>query len=241
MRGAHKLRTILWFGIVLFCAWAFITGIRISIASLYSIQASHFIDDWAAQKEEPQPQAWLIAHGAIERAINWYPLENPNLLITRGRIYDWQLYKKPIGDPIATASRLLALADYRHASQLQPTWPYTWLDIALVKFRLGIVDQEALDALQNAFNTGPWRPDVLLKITETGVFAWNMLPTRGKKLVMASIDRGLASSANTAGLVATSLAQLEHQSAICNRPVNKYANIKKWCGRTEIQKPVLSR
>jgi hypothetical protein len=216
-------------------------GARISISSLYSRQAEHFLSDWMLRKEEPQPQAWSIAYGAIERAINWHPVENPNLLINRGRIQDWRDYKKPIGDPVAAESRLLALADYRHAAELQPSWPYTWIDIALVKTRLGIVDQEALDALQNAFNAGQWRPDVLLKITETGVFAWEMLPARGKKLVIESIDRGLASSANTAVLVATSLEQFEHEKTICNRSVNEYASIKKWCSRTEIQKPVLSQ
>tara|TARA_R110000772_G_scaffold107988_8_gene210760 strand:+ start:27656 stop:28282 length:627 start_codon:yes stop_codon:yes gene_type:complete len=204
-------------------------GARISISALYSLQTEHFLNDWMFHKEEPQPQAWAIAYGAIERAISWYPVENPNLLIHRGRIQDWRDYKKPIGDPVAAESRLLALADYRHAAELQPSWPYTWIDLALVKARLGIVDQEALDALQNAFNAGQWRADVLLKITETGVFAWEMLPTRGKKLVIASIDRGLASSAITAGLVAKSLELFEQRSTICNRSINNYAYLKKWC------------
>ncbi|WP_373094993.1 hypothetical protein [Zhongshania sp.] len=206
-------------------------GARISISSLYSRQAEHFLSDWMFRKEEPQPQAWSIAYRAIERAINWYPVVNPNLLINRGRIHDWRDYKKQIGDPVAAESRLLALADYRRAAKLQPSWPYTWIDIALVKTRLGIIDQEALDALQNAFNAGQWRPDVLLKITETGVFAWEMLPTRGKKIVIASIDRGLASNSNTAGLVAKSLEQLEQRSSICNRSINEYAYLKKWCNR----------
>jgi len=216
-------------------------GARMSVSSLYSRQAEHFLSDWMFRKEEPQPQAWSIAYRAIDRAINWYPVENPNLLINRGRVHDWRYYKKPIGEPIAAESRLLALADYRRAAELQPSWPYTWIDIALLKTRLGIVDQEALDALQNAFNTGQWRPEVLLKITETGVFAWNMLPARGKTLVMVSIDRGLASSTKTAGLVANSLEQLERENAICNRLVNEYAYIKKWCSRPEAQKPALLR
>ena len=241
MLGTRKRRSLLWLSLAFFCVLSFIAGILISGSSLYSLQANRFISDWSLRQNEPQPRAWLIAHGAIERAINWYPVDNPNLFITRGRIHDWRYYKKPIGDPIAAESRLLALADYRHAAALQPSWPYTWIDIALVKTRLGIVDQEALDALQNAFNTGQWRPDVLLNITETGALAWNMLPARGKRLVMVSIDRGLASSTKTAGLVANSLEQLERENAICNRLVSEYANIKKWCSRTEAQKPALLR
>ncbi|MFQ3200695.1 MAG: hypothetical protein ACI9SK_001422 [Zhongshania sp.] len=239
MIETRKLRLVLWTGIGLFCVLFFIMGVRMSISSLYSRQAEYFLSDWTVHKEVPQQQAWSISQRAIERAISWYPVEDPSLLIARGRIHDWRYYKRPIGDPIAAESRLLALADYRNAAQLQPTWPYTWIDIALIKARLGIVDQEAVDALQNAFNSGQWRPDVLLKIAETGVFAWNMLPARGKKLVMVSIDRGLASSAITAGLVANSLEQLANHGAICNRPVNEYTYINKWCRDTGAQKPAL--
>jgi hypothetical protein len=241
MIETRKLRLVHWTAVGLLCVLSFIMGARISISSLYSRQAEYFLSDWTVRKEVPQQQAWSISQRAIERAISWYPVKDPNLLIARGRINDWRYYKRPIGDPIAAESRLLALADYRHAAQLQPSWPYTWIDIVLVKTRLGIVDQEALDALQNAFNAGQWRPDVLLKMTETGVFAWNMLPARGKRLVMISIDRGLASGTKTAGLVANSLAQLERENAICNRRVDEYTYIKKWCSRTEAQKPALLR
>jgi len=228
MPRSVKLGPALWGCLALFCLAMLLLGLRISISALYSSQASRFLDDWSSRKEEPQQQAWNIARNAIDRAIYWHPVANPNLFITRGRIYDWRYYRKSIGDPIATESRLLALADYRRATQLQPTWPYTWVDIALVKVRLGVVDQETLDSLENALSTGPWRPDVLLKIVETGLLAWDMLPLRGKNIVTKSIDRGLVSTADTSTQILSSLNQFGQQRSICNRN-NTYVNIENWC------------
>lgn len=228
MPRSTKLNSALWVCLTLFCLAMLLLGLRISISSLYSLQASRFLDDWSSRKEEPQQQAWNIARSAIDRAIYWHPIANPNLLIKRGRIYDWRYYRKSIGDPIATESRLQALADYRRAAQLQPGWPYTWVDIALVKVRLGVVDQETLDSLENALSTGPWRPDVLLKMVETGLLAWDMLPLRGKTIVIKSIDRGLASTLDTSTQVSRSLNQFGRQRTICNRN-NTFVNLADWC------------
>lgn len=224
-----KKNPLAWLAVTSLCALLFIAGISLSISALYSLQASRFLSDWSTRAQEPQQQAWEIAYGAIEQAITWYPVENPNLYISRARIQDWRHFTSPIADPVANESRRLALKDFRHASQLQPTWPHTWVDIALIKIRLGVVDQETIDALQNALNTGPWRPDVLKGIANAGVLAWDMLPVRGKEIVIRSIDRGLASNPNTAKAIWSTISDFGQIRAICAYAHNDGTALKAKC------------
>lgn len=58
-------------------------------------------------------------------------------------------------DDMAAPFRQKALEHYRHSVTLRPVWPYSWVKLALVKYRLGQIDDEFYEALHNAENLGP--------------------------------------------------------------------------------------
>jgi hypothetical protein len=85
----------------------------------------------------------------------------------------------------------LALGNYRKAAELRPAWPYSWSQISLVKYRMGEIDQELQQAIENATNTGPWDPDVQQIIAEVGLSAWQELDYSMREIIVRNIDRGI--------------------------------------------------
>ena len=92
-------------------------------------------------------------------------------------------------------SRREAYTHYKKAISLRPTWPYAWVNLALVKYRLGETDDEFYYALHKADELGPWEPGVQRVIVDIGLHYWNSLSSDERKFVLNIIEKSLKHTA----------------------------------------------
>jgi len=62
-----------------------------------------------------------------------------------------------------------ASVHYKKSISLRPTWPFVWVNLALVKYRPGETDDEFYHALHKADELGPWEPGVQRMIVDVGL------------------------------------------------------------------------
>ena len=91
----------------------------------------------------------------------------------------------------AMPSRREAYAHYKKSISLRPTWPYAWVNLALVKYRLGETDDEFYHALHKADELGPWEPGVQRVIVDVGLHYWKSLSRNERKFVLNIIEKSL--------------------------------------------------
>lgn len=76
----------------------------------------------------------------------------------------------------AGAQYAKALAQYSKAVVLRPTSPYSWANLAWIKYQLGQADPLFYRALENAVRLGPWEPEVQFTVTDLGFAMWDEMP-----------------------------------------------------------------
>jgi len=132
---------------------------------------------------------WTIAYDSVSKAVSQDPL-NPELLTLMANVQEWKIYLDE-DDEENNHYLSLALKNYRKAAELRPAWPYTWSQISLVKYRMGKIDQELKQAIENATKTGPWEPGVQQIIAEVGLSVWEELDFAMRGIIVRNIDRGI--------------------------------------------------
>jgi hypothetical protein len=166
-------------------------GAGITLSALFDSQTNRFLRAWNADKSNFSPRAWRVALGSAGNAVAIFPGQSAGLYAKLGLVLEWGEHELPIGSPEARDLRLRALAAYRVAADLVPTWPYYWLDLVSVKVRLGDYDDEMLHALTRAFEGGPWRSGVLGRLTLLGMASWWQMPNSGRELTLEAARRVL--------------------------------------------------
>jgi len=132
---------------------------------------------------------WTIAYDSVSKAVSQDPL-NPELLTLMANVQEWKIYLDE-EDEENNHYLGLALKNYRKAAELRPAWPYAWSQISLVKYRMGKIDQELKQAMENATKTGPWEPGVQQIIAEVGLSVWEELDFAMRGIIVRNIDRGI--------------------------------------------------
>lgn len=222
-------RSFFIFGLGLACFILAGLGASVTFSAMFSHQANRFLDDWKSSGKQPDERAWSIAHQAAENAIFWYPGKDAALYNSLGRIWEWKQFTAPIGDKSASESRLQALAAYRVATELRPTWPYTWIDLAQIKARLGHIDDEFASALDQALKAGPWRANALLRITEVGMLSWDSLSQDGRATVFSAMENGFQIDQRTANQLWLTAKKFNKQHKVCTALKNRTAWLAKPC------------
>ncbi len=144
---------------------------------------------WESDIDTLNNTEWTIAYDSVSKAISQDPL-NPELLILMANVQEWKIYLDK-DDNENNHYLSLALKNYRKAAELRPAWPYTWSQISLVKYRMGEIDQELQQAIENATKTGPWEPGVQQIIAEVGLRVWEELDFAMREIIVRNIDRGI--------------------------------------------------
>ncbi len=166
-------------------------GSSLIVSAIFSCQADRYLNSWQFAGRPPEATTWAAANRAIERAIDWHPGQDAALYTSLARVLDWKHFSLPVGDPRARESRRASLAAYRRATALRPNWPYTWSELALIKTRLGESDGEMIKAMQNALQNGPWRPSVLHRVIELGLYSWYRLSYKGRALTLYAVGQAI--------------------------------------------------
>lgn len=144
---------------------------------------------WESDVNTLNKTEWTIAYNSVSKAISQDPL-NPELLSLMANVQEWKIYLDK-NDDENNHYLSLALKNYRKAAELRPAWPYTWSQISLVKYRMGEIDQELQQAIENATKTGPWEPGVQQIIAEVGLGVWEELDFAMREIIVRNIDRGI--------------------------------------------------
>ena len=144
---------------------------------------------WESDVNTLNQTEWTIAYEDVSRAVSQDPL-NSELLTFLANVQEWKVYLDA-NDEENNHYLGLALKNYRKAAELRPAWPYTWTHISLVKYRMGEIDQELQQAIDNATKTGPWEPGVQKVIAEVGLGVWEELDVDMRETIVRNIHRGI--------------------------------------------------
>ena len=146
---------------------------RRGLADWTSMRWRYEVTVWSAKRTVPSHEQWQRAVDMFGAALKLNP-ENPSLYDFLGTAYDlgsvvffpggqWSVYSE------------YALLNFRHAASLRPISPYSWANVATVKYQLGQVDDELFRALALAMRFGPWEPGVQIIVSDLGFAAWDRL------------------------------------------------------------------
>ena len=159
-------------GIAVLACVAYEAGRR-GLADWVSMRARFQVASWAEKPTIPSREQWQRAVDALNGALRLTP-EDPSLYDYLGVAYhvagaafdprgQWNVYTE------------FALLHFQRAAALRPTSPYSWASIAMMKYRLGRVDKELLQALALAMRLGPWEPQVQVMASDLGLALWDRL------------------------------------------------------------------
>lgn len=143
-------------------------------ADLMAFGARHAVD----QVGFASAQASQHAHDRLELAIA-LDRENPTHYEYLARWHEMH------------ASHRDALRALRRAASLRPAWPYVWADIARVKLRLGEIDAEFNDAVENAARMGPWEREVQLGIAAVTMEAAERMSPQARRSALGLMGNAL--------------------------------------------------
>lgn len=128
---------------------------------------------WANGRPVASLEHWERTMDGLREAIRLAP-RDPALWESLGFAYDigsrkfvpaggWSLYND------------FALIHFRQAAALRPTSPYSWTGVAVMKYRLGQLDEEFRQAFSSAMRLGPWEPGLQLITSDIGLALWEKL------------------------------------------------------------------
>ncbi len=132
---------------------------------------------------------WTSAYDRISKAVKHDP-SNPELLTLMANVQEWKIYLDK-DDEENNHYLSMALGNYRKAANFRPAWPYSWSQISLAKYRMGEIDEELQQAIENATEKGPWEPGVQQIIAEVGLSVWGDLDLAMKEIIVRNIHRGI--------------------------------------------------
>ncbi len=101
---------------------------------------------------------------------------NPTLAEQLGELYAL-VVRGEGANQFAGAQYDKALEQYSRAVLLRPTSPYSWANLAWIKYQTGRVDAVFYRALENAARLGPWEPEVQFTVVDLGFATWDEMPT----------------------------------------------------------------
>jgi hypothetical protein len=149
------------------------------MADVVAQEPRYEIERWRTGKLTPDSLKLNAIQAELHKARDLDPL-NPNILEDLGRFYAARVERGQSHEPVVRETRQQSLAYFRQALELRPTSGHAWVNVALMKFRLGEIDQEFSQSLAQALHRSPWEPQVQLLAIELGLGSWQALsdPTR---------------------------------------------------------------
>ena len=186
------LRTMSLMAIPCLLYLAYIAG-SWSLADIYASSSIKTLERWRADKITLNDDDWDKLRADLSYALK-HDSENPDIheylaLAIEGRF----AYIAPKNSEAMT-SRREAYAHYKKSISIRPSWPYAWVNLALVKYRLGETDNEFYHALHKADELGAWEPGVQRVIVDVGLHYWNSSSRDEREFVLHIIDKSLRHS-----------------------------------------------
>lgn len=182
MKAACGCLAVLILSVLAFAA------LRHGWADILAFQGRTLIKGWDKDQRSFPASEWAAAQSRLENSLYLTP-GDPGVAEDLGRLHELRTRALRGTD---TAAELGQAMDYlRRSLRARPTSPYTWANLAFVKSRLGMLDDEFYDSIRNAAMLGPWEPEVQLQLADIGFRYWNRMPKATQDTIHAAIRRGL--------------------------------------------------
>lgn len=200
MKHHQRIRYLLCSTGIVILFFCMTLGVARGVGSLYAYQAMTALNLLRDQKVQPRQIDWQAVRKNLEMALS-YDARNPDYLHELGTAYDAEFSFQAVGSSVAAENRRLAERFYLEALQRRPAWPLDWIDVALVKYRLGETGQDFKRALTQAHQLGPWEQWVQYVIADTGMHHWLKLTEEERGFVLGVIQQGLQNRAGDISMI----------------------------------------
>ena len=160
------------------------------LADVYSRPAINQLTEWRQGRLQLEDKDWDRYTRDLKKALQLDP-DNPEILEWLGMAVEGRYVRFAPNYPFAYDQRHAAADYYRKSIRLRPTWPYTWEDLALVKYRLDEIDAEFYKAMHMAVHYGPGQAGVQSAVSELGILLWQHLPANEQSFVLGVMKNGL--------------------------------------------------
>ncbi len=152
--------------ILIFLGW---NSIKMGLANLHFYTTHQLTKQWQQNNTIQNNNDFEQALASIKTANQLHP-DNPYYLITEALVYEWGAIENISDNNKDYLNK--AKKQYLEASNKRPTWPVTWATLAILKWRLGELDQDMIDYLVQANKFGPNKPEVHEAWLEIGLFLY---------------------------------------------------------------------
>ena len=171
---------------LIFCG---VVAAKWGISSVIAYPSISRLEDWREHQQRLEHGQWEVIRAGLVNALSYDP-QNPELLHKLGLAYEGEFYYI-LGNGLATDYRKFAYEYYQEASAIRPAWPYHWVDLLLVKYRLGEIDEDFNVAIKQAVILGPWEPWVQQVIADVGMHHWYHFTPEMQQLVNTTVRQGV--------------------------------------------------
>ncbi|MCH2055472.1 MAG: VpsP family polysaccharide biosynthesis protein [Thalassotalea sp.] len=141
------------------CCFGALKAYNLGTANLAFYRAHQIVEYWQEQQKVSNDADYQVALDSMLDATQKHP-NNPQYLITLGLVYEWGGLQAISQNKSAEPYFRQAEQAYLTAVHYRPTWPGTWATLAILKWRLGEIDDEMISYLQLADKFGENTPQV---------------------------------------------------------------------------------
>lgn len=166
--------------VLLVFAWQ---AVKMGTANVNFYIAHNLTQKWLHEKSLTSIVEFDSALEAISTANQRHP-DNPHYLVTQGLVHEWAGTSDIVDNPHNHLE--IARKYYLNAVRLRPTWPVTYSTLAILKWRLGEVDQQMIDYLLLAEKFGPNTPETHQAWLEIGFYLY-----KSKSPLTVKVIKGL--------------------------------------------------
>lgn len=162
------------------------------LANLYFYKADYYLASWYEEGKVESKADWEDALGAINKAIENHP-NHPHYHNIAAKILEWGAthnYEE------RTVLLNQALTNMKNSLSLRPGWSDSWINIAMIKWRLGEIDDEFWQAIKLAIKHGPYMPDINIGASTIYLAFWSQLDLETRKVAIEQIERTMLQNSN---------------------------------------------
>lgn len=157
-------------------------------ANIAATRGERQLQQWA-EKRPPDRATVSALCATLETTTAVHPL-NAHYWYLQGKCLQWLAF---VATDSPQAARDAQTALLRSAT-LRPSWPDTWLELAVLAAQQPQPGPMFLQYVANASRYGPYKPSVILGLVRLGLASWRGGRTPLPSYALAAIERGLRSS-----------------------------------------------
>jgi len=144
------------------------------LADVVAQDPRYEIERWRSGKFTPDVVKLNVIQTELHKALNLDP-GNPTLLEDMGWFYAKRTERDPSHGAEVRELRQQSLQLFKQSLALRPTSGHAFINVAYMKYRLGEIDLEFSQILQQALLRSPWEPQYQLIAIELGLANWHAL------------------------------------------------------------------